>query len=62
MAFLVPMLLVGIGQWVIIDTKVFDLTKFVRLHPGGKEVLIDADVGEPPSSPLQTHSTYSFSL
>ncbi|KAF8340591.1 acyl-CoA dehydrogenase/oxidase [Cantharellus anzutake] len=30
--------------WVIIDAKVFDLTKFVRLHPGGQGVLVDSDV------------------
>lgn len=32
-------------QWVIIDTKVYDLTKFADLHPGGLAVLLDEDIG-----------------
>lgn len=30
--------------WVIIDAKVFDLSKFAKLHPGGRTVLLDQDV------------------
>ncbi|TXT15703.1 hypothetical protein VHUM_00206 [Vanrija humicola] len=30
--------------WVIIDSIVYDLSKFARLHPGGAGVLYDADV------------------
>jgi cytochrome b involved in lipid metabolism len=32
--------------WVIIDSIVYDLSKFANLHPGGSVVLEDADVGE----------------
>ncbi|THU77719.1 acyl-CoA dehydrogenase NM domain-like protein [Dendrothele bispora CBS 962.96] len=30
--------------WVIIDSEVYDLSKFVDLHPGGPTVLLDDDV------------------
>ncbi|KIM24952.1 hypothetical protein M408DRAFT_331433 [Serendipita vermifera MAFF 305830] len=30
--------------WVIIDTKVFDLSRFSNLHPGGLNVLLDEEV------------------
>lgn len=32
-------------QWVIVDTKVFDLSKFAAMHPGGLSVLLDEEVG-----------------
>lgn len=30
--------------WIIIDSKVYDLSKFADLHPGGTSVLLDDDV------------------
>ncbi|KAF8305920.1 peroxisomal acyl-CoA-dehydrogenase [Clavulina sp. PMI_390] len=30
--------------WVVIDSKVFDLSKFASLHPGGLSVLLDEEV------------------
>ncbi|KAJ7475776.1 acyl-CoA dehydrogenase [Mycena latifolia] len=30
--------------WVIIDSKVFDLSKFAAMHPGGLSVLLDEEV------------------
>ncbi|KAJ7773186.1 acyl-CoA dehydrogenase [Mycena metata] len=30
--------------WVIIDSKVYDLSKFASMHPGGVSVLLDEDV------------------
>jgi hypothetical protein len=32
-------------EWVIIDSKVYDLTRFKDLHPGGAAVLLDDDIG-----------------
>ncbi|KAI5988790.1 acyl-CoA dehydrogenase/oxidase [Pisolithus albus] len=33
-----------VAQWVVIDGKVYDLTRFKDLHPGGISVLIDEEV------------------
>jgi len=27
--------------WVIVDGDVYDVTKFAKLHPGGKQTLLD---------------------
>lgn len=32
-------------QWTVIDAKVYDLTRFKNLHPGGASVLLEHDVG-----------------
>lgn len=32
-------------QWVIIDSSVYDISKFVTLHPGGLSVLLNEDIG-----------------
>lgn len=31
-------------QWIIVDAKVYDLSRFVDLHPGGASVLLDPEV------------------
>ncbi|GLB40182.1 putative acyl-CoA dehydrogenase, N-terminal domain [Lyophyllum shimeji] len=30
--------------WIIVDSKVFDLSKFVSMHPGGLSVLLDGEI------------------
>ncbi|KAK7033074.1 hypothetical protein R3P38DRAFT_3313146 [Favolaschia claudopus] len=30
--------------WIIVDSKVFDLSKFAGMHPGGLSVLLDEDI------------------
>ncbi|KAF7308134.1 Acyl-CoA dehydrogenase [Mycena chlorophos] len=38
--------------WIVIDGKVFDLSRFAPMHPGGLSVLLDADVGASPALAL----------
>ena len=33
-------------MWIIIDSKVYDLSKFGAVHPGGLSVLLDGEVGK----------------
>jgi Cytochrome b5-like Heme/Steroid binding domain len=42
------------NQWIIIDAKVFDLSKFKALHPGGLSVLLDPEIGTTCSFTSQT--------
>lgn len=32
-------------QWVVVDAKVYNLSRFKDLHPGGVAVLLDGEVG-----------------
>jgi hypothetical protein len=32
------------SQWIVVDAKVYDLSRFVNLHPGGRAVLVDPAV------------------
>jgi len=42
--------------WVIVDSVVYDLSKFGNLNPGGIGVLLDSEVGESPISLLYLSS------
>ncbi|KAJ7494664.1 acyl-CoA dehydrogenase/oxidase [Mycena galericulata] len=33
-----------VAQWVIIDSRVFDVSKFASVHPGGLAVLVDQEI------------------
>ena len=32
-------------QWIIVDSKVYDVTKFKGMHPGGLSVFHEEDIG-----------------
>ena len=36
-----------IHQWIVIDSKVYDISKFANLHPGGTGVLLTEAIGKP---------------
>ena len=31
--------------WIVVDSKVYDLSRFAKMHPGGLSVLLDQSVG-----------------
>ena len=32
-------------QWIIVDSRVYDVSKFANLHPGGAAVLLVDSIG-----------------
>ena len=36
-------------QWIIVDSRVYDVSKFAGLHPGGAAVLLVDSIGINPS-------------
>ena len=50
-------------QWIIVDSRVYDVSKFANLHPGGAAVLLVDSIGINPFPPPQqkgksTHREY----
>ena len=41
-------------QWIIIDSRVYDVTRFRKLHPGGMSVFIDEGIRECSAPPVTT--------
>ena len=35
-------------QWIVVDSRVFDVSKFANLHPGGAAVLLVDSIGNDP--------------
>ena len=35
----------GFLQWIVVDSKVHDVTRFKDLHPGGASVFLEQDIG-----------------
>ena len=48
--------------WVVVDSIVYDLSKFGAMHPGGLGVLLDEDVGEWQAAGWSGHSAIYQSL
>jgi Cytochrome b5-like Heme/Steroid binding domain len=38
-------------QWIIVDSRVYDVSKFANLHPGGAAVLLVDSIGNSLSLP-----------
>ena len=47
-------------QWIIIDAKVFDISKFKALHPGGLSVLLDPEIGIYSLPPIHSSSIQTY--
>lgn len=51
----------SVYQWVVIDAKVYDLSRFAAMHPGGLSVLLDEEVGTPPLLSFLSPATHPTS-
>jgi hypothetical protein len=49
-------------QWVVVDAKVYDLSKFANMHPGGAAVLFAEGIGAFLYPPCYTpqYLTYTY--
>jgi cytochrome b involved in lipid metabolism len=36
------------SQWIVVDSRVYDVSKFANLHPGGAAVLLVDSIGNEP--------------
>ena len=46
--YMIVCLSLTIQKWIVIDSKVYDISKFANLHPGGTGVLLTEAIGKLP--------------
>jgi len=46
--------------WIVVDAKVYDVTRFKALHPGGASVFLDEDIGALTTSALRSRALISL--
>jgi hypothetical protein len=49
-------------QWIIVDSRVYDVSKFANLHPGGAAVLLVDSIGNTYSLPRRVEALIDVTL
>ena len=49
-------------QWIIIDSRVYDMSKFANLHPGGAAMLLVDSIGKAYSLPRRVEALILMTL
>ena len=49
-------------QWIIVDSRVYDVSKFANLHPGGAAVLLVDSIGNAYSPPCCVEALIDMTL